>query len=139
MNEGQKEENIVPIKRWQLKSWQIVILGSIIQSFITYGLAGKLFGDTPVDGGDMVAGFIIMILVSVAISILIGIILTLLLYFKKTQRLGAFLSIAIGIVEIYLLILPKSDIDLKISIVFLGGIASFFLLSAGIYYFWKKV
>ena len=141
MNEEQKEQNIpapAPLisnnqnialhKGWQIKSWQIIVAGVIIQMiiFIPY-LTGKLKDAD--DPAGLIYGslFLFLILgVNTMLSFLSGI----LLYFEKTRKIGAILSIIFGVLGLNIF---------SFTMIALGGIIRLSLLAAGIYYFWKKV
>lgn len=180
MNEKQKEQNIpasmppdnndkniAPVKKWQLKSWQIALAGVIIQSFlIVLAILSVLFYPKidPLGRGDYVLG-VAAIFSLLFITILGGSIITLLLYFNKTRKLGAIISIIFVVMSIVNIIINTKIVitngpfsatiigftignilvypSLFITAIFKNIINNIIIiisfLLAGIYYFWKKV
>lgn len=125
------KQELVNLKNMQIKSWQIALVG-----VIPFGLAILLFINELFD--------FIYILIS-------GIIILFLLYFEKTRKIGAILSLAFGLFGIIFIDNTGSEFQYLLSeriINFSETSLIFFatesllilsLLIAGIHYFWKKV
>ncbi len=131
---SENNQNITPVNRWQIKSWQIVLFGIIINWILLIGIDSLAYSDfnnelfncifynchNPIDGAY--AGSMIFF-VSIILSI-IEFVLLILLCFDKTRKNSAIFCVLIGLLFGFLLM----TIPL--------GIFSFI---AGIYYFRKKV
>ncbi len=108
----------------QIKSWQIPLVGIIAQAIISMlWLRGEIWSAVEIGSGIIFVGVYFLILLA------FGIIVSLLLYFEKTRKAGAIISIILG----GLGIVPFNLLTFAI-----GGILKIFLLFAGIHYFWKK-
>ncbi len=112
MNEEQKEQNIpapvpsennqniTPVNRWQIKSWQIALVGVIVQVLIT--ISTIIVAVEPIPG-DVIdkpyAAFIsaASVLFFITLTLLLSGI-TLLMYYSKTRLIGAILSIIFSMV-----------------------------------------
>lgn len=113
---------------FQLKSWHIALAGTIIQAvLIREAIFYLLFSkDIPPLGAIL---FIPLFIYSI-----IGIISIFPLYFIKTKKIGAIISIILGLVSISFFVKfyrPEEG--------FMLGTQGIFLIFAGLYYFWKKV
>ncbi len=133
-------QNIVPAKGWQVKSWQIIaVIGILLFIFGLFMLFGDAFAG--------VIGIVVMFLFFVIF------IPTILLKSKKHKEIGAKISIILGIliIVITLVVIIKyvlgyieiyTNLSVLISnVIFfsLGFIPGIFLLIAGLYYYKKKV
>lgn len=126
LNTSSRKFNFVSqAKLMQIKSWQIPILGIIAQAIVSMvWLKVEIWNAVEMGSGIIFVGLYILIL------LVFGIIASLLLYFEKTRKAGAIISIILGVLDI----MPFNLLTFAI-----GGILKIFLLIAGIYYFWKKV
>lgn len=107
------------LKGQKLKSWHVALLGIILQVVFGLMLLSGIEG-APVFGGIILAvGGILVLLAS-----LLGIIPLLLLFFKRTKKIGAVISIIFGLIG---------------TATQFGIIVGIFLIAAGILYLWKKI
>ena len=106
----------------KIKSWHIVLLGIIIQLFIGYSFYSASNNNIiNANFGIVIISILGMMLI---LGVLIGIIPLILLYFKKTRKIGGIVSIILGVVGIII------NIDLLIGI---------FMIIAGIIALYKGV
>lgn len=102
----------------QIKSWHIVLLGTIVQYIIVLILS--------VGNNDFFV-----------VCTLAGILLALLLYLKRTQWLAAIIAVSFDVFILGFLLI-YAGFNSTISALTLIPIVPFTLL-AGIYYLWKRV
>ncbi len=115
----------------KIKSWHIVLLGIITQLWVGYSMVSsvqitKAANSTVNITTSHIVGNMFMTVIGLFLIIgtLFGIIPLILLYFKKTRKIGGIVSIILGIVGI---------------ITQLGVIVSVFMILAGILALWKRV
>lgn len=115
----------------KIKSWHIVLLGIITQLWVGYSMVSgvqitKVANSTVNITTSHIIGNMFMTVIGLFLIIgtLFGIIPLILLYFKKTRKIGGIISIILGIVGI---------------ITQLGVIVSVFMILAGILALWKRV
>ena len=102
----------------KIKSWHLVLLGMLAQA--GFGIYAFLVAKTTGLGVIVLGVGAVIILLAAAL----GIIPLLLLYFRKTRKLGALLSIVLGIAGFVLIV---------------GIFVGFFMIIAGIMALRKKV
>lgn len=164
MNEEQKEENIpapvpsennnqniAPVKRWQIKSWHIVLVGGCLNFLSIFYLWFQTFKEVrPGTEGDIMS-FIFGLFELIIMSFLLLPAFLLLSEGNKVKKIGAILSLVFGLISVYILsdligLIKTNDSPFAsnssntiASILFVFIIYSISFLVAGIYYFWKKV
>ncbi len=124
----------------QIKSWQIVLAGVIMQGIVSFLIINKILENAEENFfKDAVALYFAVILV-------IGLIISLLLYLVKTRKIGAIISIILSILAIIFIGAESFNLYMidndKLMLAFTIGtwsIFGIFLLFASIHYFWKKV
>lgn len=126
------KRELINLKNMQIKSWQIVLAGIILEVLI---LTTDTSPFPSVGGGDIPRGIGLLLVVSVIIFI--GSVIASLLYFKKTSNVMAFLCIAGGII---LLIGVKGNLIILVKLLF-NKYFIFFnsIYIAGIYHFRKNI
>lgn len=128
MDSTKQEAMITGNKQYRIKSWQIALAGTVIQILLLRETLYYLLynQNIPPLGALLLIPFIIYSIV--------GLISIPLLYFTKTRKIGAIVSIIISLASTSFFI-SNSGIE-GLSIL---GIQEVFVMFAGIYYFWKKV
>ena len=128
--------NLKNLKSWQISFTAVIVSLIIILYFI---LRFNMLTSSSGDSGNAMAVFILMIIVLPAL--ISSIISTLLLTFDKTKKVGAIVSIIFGTVIIGLLIYLSLHTHKNLIIIGISsnGPQGLLLLTAGIYYFRKKV
>jgi hypothetical protein len=139
MNQNENQETSAPKPltgnkqniRYQIKSWQIALMGTIAQVFLVIFLMRQIIYNLFTGEASSLGGALVFVFIS--IYSIVGVISILLLYFSKTQKIGAIISIILGFAS--MLFFESKSVD---GILVLG-IQGIFVTFAGIYSFWKKL